>query len=319
MRLLPRVHKALPLLLAHKPNLELLAHSSDLVQKIDAKDKAKHTALQRALSMPDNERVSLILVEAGASLERVAPGDLCRFAATSTAAIQALLERGVVVRELRDDYGLAALHCAAADTDDMAVLSMLVNVCGFRLARDSLGCACARIAATHSNVVALRWFIKAGADVTKSSLIRWRSVRDYDCAVCLLAAGATVHTPDEYRRTPVHMAAMFENVDVMYALVAAGADLDTADYRGETARQLLAHKRQTILTDKIDTARRDIASARLDFVRYRALQACIGLQSLRLDALQMCEILQFACGRMARSTIPFHIWWSIATTVKHFH
>jgi hypothetical protein len=35
------------------------------------------------------------------------------------------------------------------------------------------------------------------------------------------------------------------------------------------------------------------------------------LQSLKLDALQMCEILQRA------RLIPFHIWWATATTVKH--
>jgi hypothetical protein len=68
----------------------------------------------------------------------------------------------------------------------------------------------------------------------------------------------------------------------------------------------------------VEVARRDIAKTRIDFVRDRALQVCIGLQSLRLDALQLCEILQFACGAIA-PLIPFHIWWKIATTVKHFH
>jgi hypothetical protein len=55
----------------------------------------------------------------------------------------------------------------------------------------------------------------------------------------------------------------------------------------------------------------------IDFVSDRARQVCIGLQSLRIDALQMCEVLQFACGAIA-PLIPFHIWWKIATTVKHF-
>jgi hypothetical protein len=103
---------------------------------------------------------------------------------------------------------------------------------------------------------------------------------------------------------------------VVHPLLAAGADLDAAD-DGETARQVLARRGWTIDPDEVEAARRDIAKARIDFVRDRALQVCIGLQSLRIDALQMCEILQFACGRVA-PLIPFHIWWKIATTVKHF-
>jgi hypothetical protein len=53
-------------------------------------------------------------------------------------------------------------------------------------------------------------------------------------------------------------------------------------------------------------------------VRQRALQVCVGLQSLGLDALQMCEIAQHSCGHVAH-LIAFHQWWTIATTVKHFH
>jgi hypothetical protein len=79
----------------------------------------------------------------------------------------------------------------------------------------------------------------------------------------------------------------------------------------------MAYRGMIIDRDQAEVARRDIAKARIDFVRYRALEVCIGLQSLRLDALQLCEILQFACGAIA-PLIPFHIWWTIATTVKHF-
>jgi hypothetical protein len=47
---------------------------------------------------------------------------------------------------------------------------------------------------------------------------------------------------------------------------------------------------------QVDAARREIAKTRLDFVRYRGLEVCIGLQPLQLDALQLCEILQHWCG-----------------------
>jgi hypothetical protein len=104
-------------------------------------------------------------------------------------------------------------------------------------------------------------------------------------------------------------------VPILNCFVAADADLDAMDNHGITVRQLLA---RWAIVD-VESARRRIAKIRLDLVRNRAMQVCIGLQSLGLDALQMCEILQHACcrGRLAQ-LIPFHIWWKIATTVKHF-
>lgn len=71
-----------------------------------------------------------------------------------------------------------------------------------------------------------------------------------------------------------------------------------------------------IAADDVALARKAISKKRLDFVRYRALEICIGLQSLRLAALQTCEILQVSCGPISH-LVPFHQWWLIATTVKH--
>jgi hypothetical protein len=108
-------------------------------------------------------------------------------------------------------------------------------------------------------------------------------------------------------------------VTILNCFVAADADLDAMDNHGVTVRQLLARWAIVIVDIDVESARRRIAKIRLDLVRNRAMQVCIGLQSLGLDALQMCEILQHACcrGRLAQ-LIPFHIWWKIATTVKHF-
>jgi hypothetical protein len=109
----------------------------------------------------------------------------------------------------------------------------------------------------------------------------------------------------------------------VHAMVAAGADLDAEDRNGRTPRQCLAERRPTrrvsvdVDPEQVEMARREIAKVRLDFVRHRAMEVCIGLQSLRLDALQMCEILQLVCGPLAR-LIAFHQWWEIVTTVKHF-
>jgi hypothetical protein len=100
-------------------------------------------------------------------------------------------------------------------------------------------------------------------------------------------------------------------------LIAAGADLDAVDDAGETARQVLARRGWTIDPDQVEAARREIAKARLDFVRHRALELCIGLQSLRIDALANVRNPAICVWPVA-PLIPFHIWWKIATTVKHF-
>jgi hypothetical protein len=60
-----------------------------------------------------------------------------------------------------------------------------------------------------------------------------------------------------------------------------------------------------------------VALARQSLVRARGVEVCIGLQSLRLDALQLCEIMTHACAPAAKH-VPFHELWNIATMAKHF-
>jgi hypothetical protein len=306
----------LALLVTRRPNLGL-------------KESSGSTAIQFAFAFERNERAWLLLLEAGAALddlEGVLFARLLNFVATSTAAIRAVLGRGVVVRELRSKAGETPLHKAAALASDMAALSMLVNVCGVDLeARDSNSRTCIHHAVERHKVDALRWLIDAGADVEsvdKYDLTPLHRARDYSCSIVLLAAGAVGHTRCQWHRSMVHSAALAQSpemaIDLVHALLGAGADLDTADELGETARDVLSRRGLAVDSDRVDAARRDIAKTRLDFTRNRALQVCVGLQSLGLDALQMCEILQFACWPVAPH-VRFDQWWKIATTVKHFH
>jgi hypothetical protein len=69
----------------------------------------------------------------------------------------------------------------------------------------------------------------------------------------------------------------------------------------------LAHRRRRRRPSDVaqQATRARIASERLDFVRKRAFEVCVGLQSRGLDALQMCEVLVHACGPVA-PIVDFH-------------
>jgi ankyrin repeat protein len=289
---------------------------------LDVKDKANRTVLEFLFTYMNNrasDRIAVMLVNAGASLDGMPPMLLCWIASRSTAAIHALLNRGVVLSQLRDDHSRTPLHWIAQRTwsaDADATVSMLIDVCGVDLEeRDRNGQTCTHLAAAAaSRHDALRCFIAAGANVNSVDLNGWTSlhcVSIYNCAVVLLAAGASVSARDREGRTAFQVAASRNPEFVSPAFLAAGADPSDVDASDRRLQRAMDAKR-------VETARRQIAKARLDFVRQRAIQVCIGLQSLQLDALQMCEILLHSCGPVAH-LIAFHQWWTLATAVKHFH
>jgi ankyrin repeat protein len=293
---------ALAVLLAHRPNLEI-------------KDESNRTPLQVSFEVIKNDCIATMLINAGATLYAFAP--LHSFAASSTAAIQALLNRGVEVKRLTNNWNQTPLHAASRKRHDAdvaaGVVTMLINVCDVDLeAHDVNGQTCTHISANAGSDIVLRCLIDAGADVNcvdRSGQTPLHFVADYKCSILLLAAGAHVNARDQLHRTAFARATVSGSPNwksILPTFVAAGAAATSNVYE------------RSIDADRVEAARRDIAKTRLDFVRHRALEVCIGLQPLRLDALQLCEILQHACGPLAR-LIAFHQWWSIATTVKHFH
>jgi ankyrin repeat protein len=298
----------LAVLLTRRPNLEIMNNFGD-------------TPLLASLNLGQLDRMSLMLINAGASFETVPASQLCCFASRSTSAIQALLNRGFALNQLRDGKNQTPLHAIASngqslrDADVEGVVKLLINSCGVDVeARDFDGETCTHAVALFGRREALRWLIDAGADVmaeNDAGQTPLHRVSDYESTVLLLAAGADVDARDHQGRAACQTVRKLSSTQwefILPVFLAAHVDPSALPIRDTT----------TVDTDRVEAARRDIAKTRLDLVRQRALQVCVGLQSLGLDALQMCEIAQHSCGHVAH-LIAFHQWWTIATTVKHFH
>jgi HAMP domain-containing protein len=136
--------------------------------------------------------------------------------------------------------------------------------------------------------------------------------------VLLIALGADVDVVANDGRTACHRAARYADRRALSALVAAGGNLDQCDNKGETPRMIAAQRNVALPTaDEIDAARQRISKTRLDLVRERAFQICLGLHPLDINALQLCEIMMRSFGALG-SLILFHQWWAIVVKVKHF-
>jgi len=73
-------------------------------------------------------------------------------------AVRALMNRGVVMRDLRVTDGGTLLHAAARESHGPALLDMLVGACGVEVeARDSVGGTCMHYASNFSNADAMLW------------------------------------------------------------------------------------------------------------------------------------------------------------------
>jgi hypothetical protein len=175
-------------------------------------------------------------------------------------------------------------------------------------------------ASSNDNESAMRVLVEFGAEIDRRDNDGWTALHyaQSSCAELLIALSADVHLVTHRGRSACHMATEWRKADNLRALVAAGSDLDQRDSEGETPRMIAVRIEAHLPTpDEIDAARRRIAKTRLDLVRERAFQICVGLQSFRLNALQLCEILMHSFGAIG-SVILFHQWWAIATKVKHF-
>jgi ankyrin repeat protein len=168
--------------------------------------------LQCSFARSNGERSSTMLIVAGAPLDSVPDHRLCSFAASSVAAVHALIGRGVAARNLHDgSHEHASSHGCGNGGHDPAVLKRLVDVFGADLsARDCWGATCTFILHSVPMPMLFASSSAAGADFnTRDSAHRTplHVAHRYECSMLLLAAGADVNARDESCRTAAHIAA----------------------------------------------------------------------------------------------------------------
>lgn len=293
----------------------------------------RNRSLMKLVSLKADERMKILLLDAGAPLDDLTCTDVINLVhgSRSPAVVEALVARNFPLADLRDREMRTMCHRViwhrTHNVNVEGLLRALVNVAGVDInAVDSR-----RHSALHESVfkrdaTALRVLIELGADIeardghglTALNLAAGID-RDDDVLVeLLLATGADVHSTDNYRQKPCHKAAHGCTSLCLILAVGGVGDLDLQCNSGSTPRSIaVSHGAVLPTAAEIDTGRQRIARTQLSFVRQRAFEICVGLQSLRLSALQLCEILIHSCGRLG-SLIAFHQWWEIATAVKHF-
>jgi ankyrin repeat protein len=276
-----------------------------------------------------DERFTILLLDAGAPLDGLS-NDLVLMLVKSVAVFDRLMARGVNFTAMRDLYGAMLCHHVASNVTSEDDFRFLVNVCGNDAvhAVDNYGRTSLHWTSLNGNDSAVRVLVELGAEIDRQNNNGWTAlhyaaeIAQSSCVELLLAIGADVDVVANNGETACHCASLWlwQHRDALSALVAAGGDLDQPNNDGETPR-MIAIREDGVgampTADEIDAARREIAKTRLDLVRERAFQICVGLQSFRLNALQLCEILMHSFGAIG-SLIAFHQWWAIATKVKHF-
>jgi ankyrin repeat protein len=272
-----------------------------------------------------SERFAILLLDAGAPLDHVSTFNLMKLV-TSIAVFNRMMARNVDIATMRDDFGRTLCHHVAQYVTCEGYLRVVLGACVHNVnGVDSQGATPLHSAVSSRNDLAVRVLVEFGADIDRqNNTNRGRSALHFaalkvqsSCVELLLALGADVNLVDRWGTTASRCAADRQRPASLCAVVAAGGDLDQPDNNGETPRMIAIRGRVALPTaDEIDAARRRIAKTRLDLVRERAFQICVGLQSLRLNALQLCEIMMHSFGALG-SLIMFHQWWAIAVKVKH--
>jgi ankyrin repeat protein len=243
----------------------------------------------------DTPDILVMLLNAGVSVHAVSKGGatLCHLAAENRCVthLHTLIRRGANVRGC-DDQGRTPAHSASLEA-----LPVLLAAGADLSAVDDAG----RLPSHHCKGEALRLLFALGgklnvadnSGITPCALAEQRD--DRDALLTLVAAGAAVGQKARSAATqdivvaggglPAHFFSMFETVPMRIMRV-----------------------------EKVCT---QIARRQLELLRLRGREVCVGLQTLRVSAAEMCEILANVFAPL-ESIVPLHLVWKIVTTVKHF-
>jgi ankyrin repeat protein len=149
--------------------------------------------------------------------------------------------------------------------------------------------------------------------------------------VSLFALGATMSAVNKDGKTPYDLLCArdteaFDEALVTFVAAGLGVDVQTQLESPDIAAVVIAGGGRVsqyayIYSDELVQEERiaynRIVERQTDLFRARAFHICVGMQSLRLSALEMCEILVLMFTPL-ESLVPFHVVWKLVTTVKHF-
>lgn len=179
-------------------------------------------------------------------------------------------------------------------------------------ARDDEGWNVLQNSCEHDELAQVRWLVAAGADVdARTNGLKLTPLmcadNNADVARFLLACGADVELLDSAGKSAL------ERIDV-------DACDDVESYASllyaEGATQHSFEVSPLDLQCEIEANRRVIARERVDLIRQRATEICIGLQSLRWPAWVTLQVVEFGCQPLS-CCVRLGAKWAIVTAVKH--
>jgi ankyrin repeat protein len=285
--------------------------------------------------MWDHPQVLSFLISAGANvLSAGSEGQTVLHIAAmnenSVESMSVLINAGVDVNQ-DDNSGNCAGHLAAR-CGLVENLNFLLSH-GARInQRNNVGetMLFAAAAADRATLQTMAVLIDAGADVLVTNEVGASVAHGANASALplLRSLGVNLNGVDDGGNTPCHVA---PHTKALVALFALGATMTSKNKAGLTPYEtILSKSEEDDVEDQLVTfvaAGIDIVGVKSHFAvvilyrqmqlfRLRALKVCIGLQSLRVSALELCEILSNMFAPL-ESVVPFGFAWEVVCAVKH--
>lgn len=147
--------------------------------------------------------------------------------------IMGLIKSGTPL-DARDDKGYSALM-HAAQKRQAGALTFLIQAGAPLDSLDPDGRGALSFATVNGDMVCLKILLDAGANPDVgcyhcSALAHASGLKDLDCLLLLISAGACVNARTKKGHTPLHTAALYGNSKALLALLAAGADIEATTF-----------------------------------------------------------------------------------------